>query len=163
MPPRHIRGFHVYCDESNTDSGKPYPVYGGILVAVNNLATIEREIANWRAKEQMHGELKWNKLDGHRRLAKYKSLVDLIFTLARRRELLQFKAIVLDRRAPEYRTFSKGDDELGFYKFYYHWLLRYFAKFPLRHRCHTVKISTDASTPTNKRSNSPDTSPQDSD
>src|SRR3954471_20734049 len=86
-------------------------------------------------REGMHGELKWNKLQGHLRLLKYKSLVDLLFTLARRRELLHFKAIVLDRSSPEYRTYCNGDDELGFYKFYFHWLLKHFAKFPIRHRC----------------------------
>jgi hypothetical protein len=52
---------------------------------------------------------------------------------------------VLNKRAPEYRTYSKGDDELGFYKFYYHWLLRYFAKFPVRHRCHLRVIIDERS------------------
>jgi hypothetical protein len=130
------RGFRVYCDESNTDSGKPHPVFGAILVSLDDILTVQREIKEWRLREGMHGELKWTKVDGHLRLAKYKSLVDLLFKLARQRQLLQFKAIVLNTRAPEYRAFSEGDDELGFYKFYYHWLLRYFAKFPLRHRCH---------------------------
>ena len=57
------------------------------------------------------------------------------FSLSKQRRLLHFKAIILDRRAPEYRTYSKGNDELGFYKFYYHWLLG-FVKFPVKHRCH---------------------------
>ena len=30
---------------------------------------------------------------------------------------------------------SEGDEEIGFYKTDDHWLLWYFAKFPLRHRC----------------------------
>jgi hypothetical protein len=59
---RQHRGFQVYCDESNTDGGKPFPIDGGILVSVNNLATVERAIANWRTKEQMHGELAWTKV-----------------------------------------------------------------------------------------------------
>jgi hypothetical protein len=134
-PPRKLRGFRVYCDESNTDGNKPYPVYGAILVSLDHILEVQRELHEWRHKEDMPGELKWNKLDGGLRLAKYKSLVDLLFTLARRRELLQFKAIVLDKRAPEYRAYSKGDDELGFYKFYFHWLLQYFAKFPVMHQC----------------------------
>src|ERR1044072_1342094 len=133
---RQFRGFRVYCDESNTEGGKPYPVYGAILVPLDHLREVQREIKEWRQREEIQSELKWNKLDGHRRLVKYKSLVDLIFKLARQRELLHFKAIVLDKHAPEYRAFSKGDNELGFYKFYYHWLLRYFAEFPIRHQCH---------------------------
>jgi hypothetical protein len=132
---RKITGFRVYCDESNTDGNKPHPVYGAILVAKEDIREVQRELAEWRRREQMHGELKWEKVRGGFRLRKYKSLVDLLFLLIKRRRLLQFKAIILDKRAPEYRTFSKGDDELGFYKFYYHWLLRYFAPFPLDHGC----------------------------
>jgi hypothetical protein len=131
---RQLRGFHVYCDESNTDSGKRHPIYGGILVSVNNLATVDRAIAHWRAKEQMHGEFAWTKVVPGR-YAKYKSLVDLFLILCSTDRLMHFKAIVLDTGTPEYRTFSRGDKELGFYKFYYHFLLRYFAKFADRHRC----------------------------
>jgi hypothetical protein len=54
--------------------------------------------------------------------------------------LIHFKAIILDTRDPKYNTFSQGDRELGFYKFYYHFLLKYFAKFPVRHRCHLEVI-----------------------
>jgi hypothetical protein len=146
-PPPKLRGFRVYCDESNTDGNKAYPVYGAILVSLDNILEVQRELKEWRQREDMHGEIKWNKLDGGRRLAKYKSLVDLLFTLARQRELLQFKAIVLDRRAPEYRTFSEGNDELGLYKFYYHWLLRYFAKFPIMHQCHLRVIIDERTLP----------------
>src|SRR5215216_1541000 len=133
---RKLSGFRVYCDESNTDSHKPYPVYGAILVALDDIREVQRELADWRRREDMHGELKWEKVRGGLRLTKYKSLVDLLFSLARQRQLLHFKAIILDRHAPEYRTYSKGNDELGFYKFYYHWLLQHFVKFPIRHRCH---------------------------
>ena len=135
-PPIRRSGYRVYCDESNTEGGKPYPVYGAILVPLDHILAVQREIKEWRHREGVHDELKWNKLHGSRRLAQYKSLVDLLFGLSRHRELLHFKAIVLDRRAPEYRMYSEGDDELGFYKFYFHWLLRYFAKFPIKHRCH---------------------------
>jgi hypothetical protein len=128
-------GFRVYCDESNTDGHKPHPVYGAILVSLDHILEVQREIKEWRQREDMHGELKWEKVRGGLKLKKYKSLVDLLFSLGRQRRLLQFKAIVLDTRAPEYRTFSQGDEELGFYKFYYHWLLRYFARFPVEHGC----------------------------
>jgi hypothetical protein len=146
-PPPKLRGFRVYCDESNTDGNKPYPVYGAILVSLDNILEVQHELKEWRHREGMHGEIKWNKLDGGLRLAKYKSLIDLLFTLANKRELLQFKAIVMDKRAHEYRTFSKGNDELGFYKFYYHWLLRYFAKFPVIHQCQLRVIIDERALP----------------
>lgn len=132
---RQLQGFRVYCDESNTDGRKPYPVYGAILVSLDNIRKVQQELADWRRREEMPGELKWEKVRGGLRLKKYKSLVDLLFSLSRQRRLLHFKAIILDRRAPEYHAYSKGDDEVGFYKVYYHWLLRYFAQFPVRHRC----------------------------
>ena len=34
---RQLKGFRVYCDESNTDSHKPHPVYGAILVALDHI------------------------------------------------------------------------------------------------------------------------------
>lgn len=132
---RKLAGYRVYCDESNTDGRKAYPIYGAILVALDDIREVQRELTDWRHREDMHGELKWEKVRGGLRLKKYKSFVDLLFSLARHRRLIHFKAIILDRRAPEYHKYSKGNDELGFYKFYYHWLLRYFVKFPLRDRC----------------------------
>jgi hypothetical protein len=148
---RRLSGYRVYCDESNTDGKKPHPVYGAILVSLDDIRTVHREIKNWRDRDGMHSELKWEKVHGGLRLKQYKSLVDLLFSLARQRQLLQFKAIILDRRAPEYRTYSKGNDEIGFYKSYYHWLLRYFAKFPLRHQCQLRVIIDDRNLPKNAK------------
>ena len=98
---RKPSGYRVYCDESNTDGRKPHPVYGAILVALDDIPTVQREIKEWRDREDMHGELKWEKVRGGLRLKKYKSLVELLFSLARHRQLIQFKAIILDRHAPE--------------------------------------------------------------
>jgi hypothetical protein len=148
---RKLSGFRVYCDESNTDGRKRHPVYGAILVALDHLPTVQREIADWRQRERVHGELKWETMRGGFRLKKYKSLVELIFSLARHRQLIQFKAIILDRHATEYRIYSKGNDEIGFYKTYYHWLLWYFAAFPLRHRCKLRVIIDNRSLPKNAK------------
>jgi hypothetical protein len=119
IPPRKISGYRVYCDESNTDGGKRHPVYGAILVALDDLPTVQREIADWRQREDI--------------------------------QLIQFKAIILDRHAPEYRIYSKGNDDIGFYKTYYHWLLRYFAEFPLRHKCKLRVIIDDRKLPRNAK------------
>ena len=148
---RKLSGFRVYCDESNTDGGKAHPVYGAILVSLDDIREVQQELTDWRRREQMHGELKWHKVEGGLLLRKYKSLFDLLFRLAKQQRLLQFKAIILDTRAPEYRAYSKGNDEIGFYKSYYHWLLRYFAKFPLRHQCHLRVIIDDRSLPKNAK------------
>src|SRR4029079_1912260 len=115
------------------------------------IRTVQRAIKEWRDREGMHSELKRERGHGGLRLKKYKSLFDLLFRLAKQQRLLQFKAIILDTRAPEYRAYSKGNDEIGFYKSYYHWLLRYFAKFPLRHQCHLRVIIDDRSLPKNAK------------
>jgi hypothetical protein len=67
---RKLSGFRVYCDESNTDSHKPYPVYGAILVAPDDIRKVQQELADWRRREEMHGELKWEKVHGGLRLKK---------------------------------------------------------------------------------------------
>ena len=61
---RMLRGYRVYWDTSNTDSHKPHPVYRAILVALDDLPVVQREIKNWRHREGMHGELKWTKVRG---------------------------------------------------------------------------------------------------
>jgi hypothetical protein len=134
-PARKIASFRVYCDESNTDGNKRHPVYGAILVAVEDIRQVQSEIAQWRIDAGMRGEIKWETAKGGRKLAKYKLLVDLLVDLSKRRRLLQFKAIIMDIRAPEYRTYSKGNDEIGYYKFYYHWLLHHFTQLPIEHGC----------------------------
>lgn len=85
---RKLSGYRVYCDESNTDSHKAHPVYGAILVALNDIRAVQQELAEWRRREEMQGELKWEKVRGRLRLKKYKSLVDLLLSLARQRQLL---------------------------------------------------------------------------
>ena len=100
---RKPSGYRVYCDESNTDGNKRHPVYGAILVALEDIEEVQRELKNWRDESGMHSELKWEKVRGGYRLARYKLLVDLLVDdLARRRQLLHFKAIIMDKRAPEY-------------------------------------------------------------
>ena len=101
---RKLSGFRVYCDESNTDGTKRHPVYGAILVALDDLPTVQHEIADWRNREEMHGELKWEKVRGGLRLKKYKSLVELLFSLARRRQLIQYQTQVRSQQRHTKRT-----------------------------------------------------------
>ena len=57
---RNLSGFRVYCDESNTDGRKRHPVYGAILVSLDDIRTVQRAIKEWRDREGIHDELKWN-------------------------------------------------------------------------------------------------------
>jgi hypothetical protein len=53
---------------------KPHPVYGAILVALDDIPTVQSEIKDWRNREGLHGELKWQKVHGGLLFKKYKSL-----------------------------------------------------------------------------------------
>lgn len=147
VPPPKLKGLRAYCDESNTDGKKTHPVYGAILIPLDNVRKVQRAITEWRQREQMHSELKWERMHGGLKLVKFKSFVDLLMTLIKRRRLMHFKAIILDRRAPAYLTYSKGSDHIGFYKFYYHGLHRHFAPFPLKHRCRLRVIIDERTIP----------------
>lgn len=124
--------FHVYCDESQTTAAR-YMVFGGIITATNNLQFLERAIAEWRVTQNYPRELKWTKVSNGK-YAEYVSLVDLFFALVRSRRI-HFRALVLDTHYVNYRTLSAEDRELGFYKFYYHYLLWNFAPYANVHRC----------------------------
>jgi len=49
---RKLSGYRVYCDESNTDSHKPHPVYGAILVALDDIREVQHELATGDAEKR---------------------------------------------------------------------------------------------------------------
>jgi hypothetical protein len=57
------------------------------------------------------------------------SLVDLFFAGAEKRAFL-FKSVVFNTHEIDYKTYHKGDKELGFYKFFYQFLLHKFGSYP---------------------------------
>ena len=57
-----LSGFRVYCDESNTDGRKAHPVYGAFLVALDDIRQVQQQLSDWRRREKMHGQLKWEKV-----------------------------------------------------------------------------------------------------
>ena len=116
---------HVHCDESHT--GARFVVYGGIIVPGRNVEWFDAIMAEWRAEQKMVGELKWTRV-ANQKYAEYKSLVDLFFEHARRNRL-HFKAVVFDMSEVDYAEYHNGDEELGFYKFYYQFLLHKFAPY----------------------------------
>jgi len=59
------------------------------------------------------------------KLAQYKQVID-IFTDLTTSNILHFKALIFDCHQIDHRAFSDGDNEVGFYKFYYQLLLHCF-------------------------------------
>ncbi len=81
----------------------------------------------WREKSNMVRELKWTKVS-RGKINEYKSLVDLFFMLCKSRRI-SFRSMVVDTSEIDYNRHHGGDKELGFYKFYYMFLLHKFGKF----------------------------------
>jgi len=102
-------------------------VFGGILIEGRSLPAFNQAIGVWRQANRMHAELKWAKVSGQK-LAEYKLLVDLFFSLAGRGGPC-FRSVVFDTSQIDYRMFHRGDKELGFYKFFYQFLLHSFGRF----------------------------------
>ena len=116
---------HVHCDESQT--GARFVVYGGIIVPGKNVEWFDALIEKWRGEQNMHKELKWTKVT-NQKYKEYKSLVDLFFEHADLHRL-HFKSVVFDTAQVDYKTYHDDDEELGFYKFYYHFLLHKFGSY----------------------------------
>jgi len=74
----------------------------------------------------MFAELKWTKVS-NQKLPEYKRFVEYFFAL-NNTDKLHFHSIILDNHKIDYKKFSRGDRELGFYKFYYQLLLHCFGK-----------------------------------
>lgn len=118
--------YHVYCDESRQTADR-FMVFGGIIVPATNVEAFNQAMKLWRDSNRMHAELKWGKVS-NAKLAEYKSLVDLFFSLAGQ-DSLHFKAVVFDTSQIDYKTYHHGDKDLGFYKFFYTFLLHKFGPY----------------------------------
>lgn len=117
---------HVYCDESRQTQDR-YMVFGGIMVPETSVEPFNKAMALWRDAQNMHAELKWTKVS-NQKLNEYKSLVDLFFSLAGKGQL-HFRSVVFDTAQIDYKTYHKGSKELGFYKFFYQFLLHSFGAY----------------------------------
>ncbi len=120
--------FEVYCDENHPElftSQKPtahYLMIGSLWLPAELRDEIKARIWSLRNEHQVWGEIKWRKV-GAGSLPFYKSLIDLFESHG---EQLRFRCIAVDHSQFD-RNWCQGDDELGFYKFYYqvlhHWIL----------------------------------------
>lgn len=110
----------VYCDENNPDlftSQNPHARYlmiGSLWLQADSRQNIKDRIKHIRNAHDKWGEIKWNQVTSES-LEFYKSLINLFSELG---EELRFRCIAVDCSKFD-RTKHGGDDELGFYKFYY--------------------------------------------
>lgn len=78
----------------------------------------------YRLEQNMNAELKWSKVSSQK-LNEYKRFVDYFFAL-NNTGLIHFHSMIIDNHQINYKKYSKGDKDLGFYKFYYQLLLHCF-------------------------------------
>ncbi|MGB7343036.1 MAG: DUF3800 domain-containing protein [Pirellulaceae bacterium] len=72
--------FVIYTDESVKDGEFFSNFYGGALVRSSDLADVMETLANIKADQNLHGEIKWTKVTGNY-LDKYIAVMDVFFDL----------------------------------------------------------------------------------
>jgi hypothetical protein len=112
----------VYCDESRQDasSANPFMGIGGLWVPYQQKSELRKRLDAVASEVGVRGELKWNKVSSAT-LPAYRAIIDVFAGI----QQLHFRAIVVDHARTDYRTYHKGDTELGFYAFYYHMLVKW--------------------------------------
>lgn len=117
--------YHIYCDESRQSKDR-FMVIGGVILPSTNVDEFNQTMQQFRIEQKMFAELKWTKVTDQK-LPQYKRFVEYFFAL-NNTDKLHFHCIILDNHKIDHRKFSKGDKELGFYKFYYQLLLHCFGR-----------------------------------
>ncbi|SMB89020.1 Protein of unknown function [Pasteurella testudinis DSM 23072] len=120
--------FEVYCDENYPDlfnSSKPqaeFMMIGSLWLPESLRTEIKQQVLQLRQRHNIWGEIKWRKVD-RRSLSFYQALIDLFVG---HKDSLRFRCIAVSRHQFN-NNWHDGDNELGFYKFYYqllhHWIL----------------------------------------
>ncbi|MCI0476343.1 MAG: DUF3800 domain-containing protein [Anaerolineales bacterium] len=105
--------YNIYCDEASIHDAH-YMLIGGLWLPQDKESLVRQAIRDVREKHHLRREMKWTKVSATT-LSCYKDFVDVLFT----EPSLTFKCIVIDTHLLDYKTYHKGDEELGFYKFYY--------------------------------------------
>ena len=111
--------YKVYCDESRHD-GSPnhrYMAIGGLWIPEEREPELVAQFRALRPGQQPQAEVKWNKTR-QESVALYSKIVDLFFDFPG----AAFRAIVVDKAKVDLARYHQGDQELGFYKFYYEML-----------------------------------------
>lgn len=101
-------------------------ILAGVIIDVRSISDILERFQAFRKKANMVAELKWTKVS-RAKLGEYKEIID-IFNDLTTSDVLHFKALIFDCHQIDHRSFSDGDNEVGFYKFYYQLLLHCFGK-----------------------------------
>ncbi|HHV61788.1 MAG TPA: DUF3800 domain-containing protein [Firmicutes bacterium] len=110
----------VYGDESR-QTGAKYMVLGAMWIDPAWEEVLVNDCMDFRNRTGMYHQLKWKKVSDQK-LEEYKEFIDIFFRHNQQHHVA-FRCIVINTHQLDHKTFNKGDEELGFYKFYYQLLL----------------------------------------
>ncbi|NJN80800.1 MAG: DUF3800 domain-containing protein [Anaerolineales bacterium] len=118
------RFLNIYCDESRQTADR-YMVLGGLITVREYESAFQQAMQLFRQSNNMRAEFKWTKVS-NQKIKEYTDLMDLYFSLSRS---FHFKAIVIDTQELDNKKYNKNDNELGFYKLMYQFLLHSFGAY----------------------------------
>jgi len=101
-------------------------VIGGLIISAVDAREFNETMKKYRVEQKMFSELKWTKIT-NQKLEQYKRFIEYFFAL-NNTDVIHFHSIIIDNHQVDHKKFSRGDKELGFYKFYYQLLLHCFGK-----------------------------------
>jgi hypothetical protein len=112
----------VYCDESRQDGSlkNPFMTIGSLWLPRDKKNAITQEFKHLCREFKLNSEIKWSKTS-QKSLNSYKKLVDFFF----KHPEINYRVIVVDQRKVDAALYHRGDQELGFYKFYYLLLIQW--------------------------------------
>ena len=120
--------FEVYCDENHPElftSDAPkvrYMLIGSLWIPADLRKEMKDKVWALREQHQTWGEIKWSKVSK----GKFDFYADLVDLFQGYGEQMRFRCIAIDHTLFN-KKWHDGDNELGFYKFYYqllhHWIL----------------------------------------
>lgn len=109
--------YTVYCDESRHEPrGHRYMAIGGLWVRSEEKERITRDLRILRRSLNFLGEAKWSKVN----LGRFDHYCQIVDYFAKEPHL-EFRVIIVDQSKVDL-SHHDGDEELGFYKFYYEML-----------------------------------------
>ncbi len=114
-------GYTVYCDESRHSDAQrnPYMAIGGLWVPTNQKKQLTVDLRQLFNQHGLGSEVKWTKTS-NLKFDAYRAIIDFFFD-----NPINFRAIVVEQDKLNYPKFKEGDEELGFYTFYYEMLIKW--------------------------------------
>lgn len=115
--------YNLYCDESRhtSDPSQNFAVIGVLQCPRKDKTRLVHRIHSLMSLHNVRSEFGWKKISKNRTIF-YNTLLELFVEEPN----LNFRCIVVDKRALDHDKWNDGDKELGFYKLYYqllvHWL-----------------------------------------